>query len=497
MGDEDRRNGPMPSCSDSKHPSKDTVTIHITTRAGFETPNLRVCIIGAGKSGLIACKVLHERKIPYDCFEASSQVGGLWVLDSDNGLSAAYESLRINTSKQMTSFHDFPMPKHYPTYPSRTEILEYLEAYTDHFGFRKNIVLRTEVTKVEQLPQGNFRVLTEDKASGHTASRLYTSVLVANGHHWNAAWPELAGDFSGTLMHSHEYRTPKVMEGKRLMVIGAGNSGMDIASEASQCGAAAVFLSCRRPVHVVPRYIFGTPSDSILPAWLGITAPRRLLEAGVTCLIRLSRGSQASFKFPPPKFGLLRVHPTVSPGTGDILQLIKDGKVLVRPGIERVEEHTVHFTDGTTEDVDIIVCATGYNVCCPFLPPNVEVLKEDKPQLLLNVVHPRAPGIFFLGFVQAHGPMIPCVEGQMPWVADLIQGIAELPAEDKMEAKIAQQHEFNRRNFTQVKRHALMVEFHRYLLQLRMARCPKGKGWLARKLWKTKTFIAFCTGKTC
>ncbi|EIE27617.1 flavin-containing monooxygenase [Coccomyxa subellipsoidea C-169] len=485
MSDEERRNGPTPSCSDTKLPSKDhKITIEITTRAGNDALKQRACVIGAGKSGLIACKVLHERNIPFDCFEASSQVGGLWVLNSDSGLSASYESLRINTSKQMTSFHDFPMPKHYPTYPTRKEILEYLESYADHFGFRSHITFRTE-----------------DKATGHTLARLYTSVLVANGHHWHAAWPELPGSFTGTLMHSHEYRTPKVMEGKRVMVIGAGNSGMDIASEASQCGAAAVFLSCRRRVHVVPRYIFGAPSDSILPAWLGVTAPRRLMEKGVTCLIHISRGSQTSFKFPPPDFGLLRVHPTVSPGTGDILQLIKDGKVTVRPGIERIEDRTVHFTDGTKEDIDIIVCATGYNVSCPFLPPKVEVLKGDKPQLLLNVAHPRAPGIFFLGFVQAHGPMIPCVEGQMPWVcktnSECVQGITELPGEAEMAAKIAEQHEFNRRNFTQVKRHALMVEFHRYLLQLRMARCPKGKGWLGRKLWKAKTFLVFCTGKTC
>ncbi|CAL5223737.1 g6297 [Coccomyxa viridis] len=457
----------------------------------------RVCIIGAGKSGLIACKVLHQRGVAFDCFETGSQIGGLWVLNNDSGRSACYDSLCINTSKLMTRFHDFPMPEHYPMYCTHQQILEYLEAYTQHFGFGKSIIFRTEVLSVVPSPTGRFTVLTKDLDTGEVLTRQYGSVINACGHHWDPLWPELKGDYKGELSHAHAYRSPKPFEGKRVCIIGGGNSGMDIASEVAQSGATRTLLSCRRPVHVVPRYIFGKPADAQLKPWLGVTAPRRILEFGVTVMIRLSRGSQKSFNFPPPKFGLLRVHPTVNPGSGDILQLIRDKKVLAKPGIERVDGLTVHFTDGSSEDVDAIICATGYNVKCPFLPTDIRVLKDGKPELMHLVVHPGLPGAYFLGFVQAHGPMIPCVESQVPYVADLIQGVTELPSEEDMWAQIARQHMFNRRSFTQVKRHALMVEFHRYLLQLRLARCPKGKGWLGRKVWKAKTFLDFCSGNTC
>ncbi|CAK0739800.1 hypothetical protein CVIRNUC_001197 [Coccomyxa viridis] len=457
----------------------------------------RVCIIGAGKAGLVACKVLHERGIPFDCFETGSQIGGLWVLNSDSGRSACYDSLCTNTSKLRTCFHDFPMPEHYPMFCTHKQILEYLEAYTEHFGFREHITFRTEVVSILPSLKDVCTVITKDVETGKVQERQYGSVIAACGHHWDPLWPDLKGEFKGTMIHAHSYRSPEPFEGRRVLIIGGGNSGMDIAAELAQSGAARILLSCRRRVHVVPRYTFGKPTDTRLKPWLGVTAPKGLLQLGATAVIRLSRGSQERFNFPPPKAGLLRVHPTVEPGSGNILEMIRDGQVLARPGIQHVKGHTVHFVDGSKEEVDDIICATGYNVRCAFLPADCSVMENGKPELMHHIVHPKLPGVYFLGFIQAHGPMIPCFEAQMPYAADLIQGAIELPSEEEMRKQIAKQHELNRQSFAQIERLALLVEFHRYLLQLRLARCPQSKSWLGRRLWKTRTFMSFCAGNLC
>lgn len=458
----------------------------------------RVCVIGCGKSGLIGCKVLTQRGVAFDCFEEGSQIGGLWVLNNDSGRSACYDSLRINTSKLVTRFHDFPVPKHYPMFCPHQEMLAYLESYVDHFGFRKQITFRTQVVSVIPQLKGGFTVSTKALDTGKVLTRHYTSVIVACGHHWDPLWPKFKGNFTGDVSHSHGYRTPKPFVGKRVMVIGGGNSGMDIAAELALSGAAKTILSCRRPVHVVPRWVFGKPSDVAVQPWLGVTVPRRWVELCATGAFWLSRGgSQESYGLPTPKFGLFGTHPTVNPGAGDILQLIKKKKVTPKPGILCYNDNTVTFLDGTSEEVDAVVCATGYNAKVPFLPEDCPVTKDGKTELMHLVVHPKLPGVYFLGFIQAHGPMIPCVESQMSYAADLIQGVSQLPPPEKMEKTIAKQHDFNRKNFTQVERHALMVEFHRYLLQTQMARCPKDKRGLGKKLWRTKRFLQFCAGQTC
>ena len=202
----------------------------------------RVCVIGAGSSGIAAAQVLHARGIPFDCFEVGSSVGGNWRYLNDNGMSSAYRSLHINTSRQQMEYRAFPMPDDLPDYPSHWQIADYFDAYVDHFGFRDKIAFRTEVVKVEPQPSGGFDVtLRASNDHGEPSEpevRPFSHVVVANGHHWDPRWPEPsypgAETFPGDQLHAHYYRTPDVLEGKRVLVLGIGNSASDIAVESSR-----------------------------------------------------------------------------------------------------------------------------------------------------------------------------------------------------------------------------------------------------------------------
>jgi dimethylaniline monooxygenase (N-oxide forming) len=195
-----------------------------------ETPN-RVCIIGAGSSGIAACKVLQEHGIPFDCYEASDRVGGNWAYDNPNGMSSAYKSLFINTSRERMEYSDYPMPKSYPVFPHHTQIAEYFNNYVDHFHFRQHIHFNCLVTQAEPLPGGGWEITLQNG----TIQR-YRALLVANGHHWDPRWPEppFPGHFDGDIIHSHFYRVPDPYVDKNVLVLGFGNSAMDIAVETSR-----------------------------------------------------------------------------------------------------------------------------------------------------------------------------------------------------------------------------------------------------------------------
>src|SRR5690348_14857016 len=224
----------------------------------------RVCIIGAGSAGLPACQVLHERGVPFDCYEAGSHVGGNWRYLNDNGLSSAYRSLHINTSKNLTQYRAYPMPADYPPYPHHTQMARYFDDYVDHFGFRDNILFRTRVTRVEPADGGGWNVTARNWDTGVETTRFYRAVLVANGHHSVPRWPEPdfpgADTFTGTQIHSHDYRVPEEYAGKRVVVVGFGNSASDIAVETSNV-AERTFLSLRRGGYVFPKFMFGKASD--------------------------------------------------------------------------------------------------------------------------------------------------------------------------------------------------------------------------------------------
>src|SRR6185437_14892633 len=248
----------------------------------------RACIIGAGSSGIASCQVLHARGIPYDCFEAGSQVGGNWRYQNDNQLSSAYRSLHINTSRKVMQYAAFPMPDDLPDYPHHSQIAAYFDDYVDHFGLRSTITFCTEVTRVAPADPG-WLVTTRQRDTGEVSTAHYRAVLVANGHHWDPRYPEppFPGTFSGEQTHSHDYKVPDPYAGRRVLVLGIGNSATDIAVET--CGVSErTFLAMRRGAHVIPKYFFGRPFDRLAKTPVG-RAPLWLQRLTLRVLIRLAQ----------------------------------------------------------------------------------------------------------------------------------------------------------------------------------------------------------------
>jgi dimethylaniline monooxygenase (N-oxide forming) len=221
----------------------------------------RVCVIGAGSSGIASCQVLHARGISFDCFEKGSHVGGNWRYMNDNGMSSAYRSLHINTSRDLMAYATYPMPDGYPDYPNHEQIATYFDSYVDHFGFRDRIRFNTEVTRVEPAGGG------WDVGLGDGTTTRYDAVMVANGHHWDARWPEppFPGQFDGRQLHAHDYKTPEDIEGQNVLVLGIGNSATDIAVETSRV-ASMTYLAMRRGAYVIPKYLRAVPRTSSAPS---------------------------------------------------------------------------------------------------------------------------------------------------------------------------------------------------------------------------------------
>ncbi|HEX6391652.1 MAG TPA: NAD(P)-binding domain-containing protein, partial [Solirubrobacteraceae bacterium] len=219
-------------------------------------------VIGAGISGLTAGKNLADHGIEYECFETSDRIGGNWAFRNPNGHSSAYRSLHIDTSKELLSFKDFPMPDHYPDYPHHSEIKAYLEDYAAAFNLKERIRFENGVEHAERLTGGGWELKTQD---GET--RRFDVLVVANGHHWDPRYPDFPGRFDGDSIHSHHYIDPTEpldLKGKRILVVGIGNSAADVVSELSQKSwDNTVFLSTRSGAWVMPKYVFGRPTDRL------------------------------------------------------------------------------------------------------------------------------------------------------------------------------------------------------------------------------------------
>ena len=433
----------------------------------------RVCIIGAGSSGIAAAQVLNARRIPFDCFEKGSQVGGNWRYRNDNGMSAAYESLFINTSRRQMEYRSFPMPDTYPDYPHHSQIAAYFDDFVDEFGLRELIRFNTEVTKVEPAPGGGWDVTID----GGDPVR-YRALLVANGHHWDARWPEppFPGDFDGREMHSHEYETPEGMEGKNVLVLGFGNSATDIAVETSRVSK-MTYLALRRGAHVVPKYLNGRPTDE-LGTRLTTRLPLAVQRRAYARLLKAAQGEMESYGLPRPDHKLLEAHPTVS---SDILPRIGHGRIKPKANIERLEGDRVRFVDGSTEEIDVIVYCTGYKITFPFFDPELLDVPDNQVPLYRRVVHPDLDGLYFLGLVQPLGAIMPLAELQAEWVADLLEGSAGLPPSAEMWEVIRREDERMASRYVRSKRHTIQVDFYPYMRTLERERQRRsGEGLSSR-----------------
>ena len=419
-------------------------------------------MIGAGSSGIAAAQVLSARGIDFDCFEIGSAVGGNWRYLNDNGLSSAYRSLHINTSRRTMAYATFPMPEEYPDYPNHFQIARYFDDYVDHFGFRDRIRFRTEVTRAAPGEEG-WIVEWRERDSGDEGTETYDSVLVANGHHWDARWPEppFPGQegFDGEQMHVHDYKEPDVMRGKRVLTLGIGNSATDVAVDAARF-ADASFLAMRRGAWIVPKYVGSRPTDELAPDLLSRLplAVQRFLLART---IFKAAGKPMDYGLPEPDHKLAEAHPTVS---SDLLPRLGHGDITVKPNIaEFPGGRTVRFEDGTEEQIDLIIYCTGYKITFPFFDEGLVAAPDNRIPLYRRVVHPELPGLYFIGLVQPLGAIMPIAERQSEWVADLIEGKADLPGEERMREVIEREDARMAKRYVASKRHTIQVDFMPYM----------------------------------
>ncbi len=415
----------------------------------------RACVIGAGSSGIAVVKALHERSIPFDCFEASDQIGGNWVFGNRNGMSAAYKDLFINVSRERMAYSDFPMPTSYPDFPHHTHIREYFNDYVDHFGLRDPITFNTSVSRASRREDGSWEITLD---GGET--RVYDALLVANGHHWDQRWPEPAfpgaDTFSGEQLHAHNYTDNSLFAGKRVVILGMGNSAMDIAVESSYV-AASTYLAARQGAWIIPKYVFGKPVDQ-LPNNPRI--PFKLRQRMIHQVIKSYTGDPELYGLPKPNHKFGEAHPTVS---GRILDRIAHGTIAPKPNIASLEGSQVRFVDGSTVEADVVVYCTGYKITFPFFDESLVSAPDNHIELFRRVFHPDIPNLYFIGLLQPLGAIMPLAEAQGEWVGDHLLGDYELPSPSQLRADIAADQAAMHARYVASKRHTIQVDFDDYL----------------------------------
>jgi Flavin-binding monooxygenase-like len=374
----------------------------------------KVCIIGAGSSGLTAAKTFSERGISFDCLERERDIGGLWNEATNTGV--VYESTYLVSSRKYTGFEDYPLPEEYPTYPSHRETLAYLRAYAMNFGILDKIELNASVERAERMKDG-WRV----KVAGEARPRFYRALVIANGHHHVPRMPNIPGTFTGEIMHSRDYRSVKQLTDKRVVVVGSGNSGGDIVVDATSV-ARRVYLSMRRGTYFVPKFVFGRPMDGIINFCEKFPMPRGLRNRLYTHWHHLFVGYNERYGLPEPEHRIMDTHPTMSTV---LPQLAGHGRIGVKPDIIEFAGNKVRFSDGSEVEADLVVFATGYEISVPFLDNSLLFGSDKQPLLYLNVFHPELDDLFVVGLIQANGSIWRLADDQSKLVASYLIAMAE------------------------------------------------------------------------
>ncbi|MFW2437025.1 MAG: flavin-containing monooxygenase [Parvibaculales bacterium] len=429
----------------------------------------RVCIIGAGCSGFTTAKRLKDFGIAYDQLEASDNIGGNWYFKNPNGMSACYQSLHIDTSKYRLAFEDYPVPDDWPDFPHHSQLFDYFNDYVDHFGLRDAIQFNT---RVEDARRDDDDIWHVTLSTGET--RQYGALVVANGHHWDAKIPTEYGDhFDGIQMHSHSYNSPfepHDLRGKNILVVGVGNSAMDIASEVSQRPIAnKCFVSARRGVWVLPKYLNGEPADkAVMPAWMPDKIGRWLGQKAIERAI----GKMENYGLPKPDHKVLTAHPSVS---GEFLTRLGCGDISVKPGLRKLDGDGVVFEDGTREAIDTIIWATGYRIRFPFLNQNALAVENNKFPLYHRMIKPGWRNLFFVGLAQPLPTLVNLAEQQSKFIAAVLSGRLELPDDAAMEAQIIKDEQKYLGHYYDSERHTIQIDFNQYVHDLKK---QLGKHWV-------------------
>jgi Flavin-binding monooxygenase-like len=396
-----------------------------------------VCVIGAGGCGLAAIKNLREHGFAVDCYERETSVGGAWNWRHDR--SPVYAGTHLISSRPLTEFPDFPMPDTWPDYPHHSQLLSYLERYAAHFGLAKHIWFGTEVVAVTPAGEGRWDVTTRSTGGGASRVQRYAAVVVANGHNWAPKTPAFTGltTYHGLMIHASAYKDPAQLRGRRVLVIGGGNTGCDIAVEAAQ-QAAVVWHSTRRGYWYVPKYLFGRPADQVNALTLRWRLPLRLRQWLVQRILRLTVGDTTRFGLPVPDHRPFESHPVVN---SQLLYYLGHGRITPVPDVVRFDGGTVELAGGRRIEPELVISATGYLPRFDFLVPELlDTDAEGRPDLHLHAFARRHPTLAVVGLLQGDAGLFPLAHWQSVAVARWLR----LRLTDPERAARVQQHEATR-----------------------------------------------------
>ncbi|HET7613058.1 MAG TPA: NAD(P)/FAD-dependent oxidoreductase [Gemmatimonadaceae bacterium] len=346
-------------------------------------PETTVVVVGGGASGLSAAASLKRNGVDVVVLERDQEIGGTW--------SRRYDRLHLHTVRGFSGLAHYGISRRYPAYLSRDQFVEYLREYADHFGLQ--VMTDCQARRVAKDPDtGGWQTTTVGGATWRSKA-----VVVATGQYREPLPPRWPGAelFRGELTHSADYHRPAPYAGKRVLVVGAGNSGAEIATDVAEHGASFTAISIRSAPPIVPRDPFGMPvqrTGLILSA-----LPPRIADRLGRITARIVLGDLTAYGIPRPQWGPFssRRVPVIDVG---FVAAVKRGMIKIRPALERLTESNAVFADGSAEPFDAIIAATGFSAGLENLIDDDHVLNQAGEPIAESGSPSSVPGLYFIGF---------------------------------------------------------------------------------------------------
>lgn len=421
---------------------------------------MKVAVIGTGPSGITALKNLLDQGISAIAFDRNEDVGGNWIYSENESHSSVFETTHIISSKTLSQYEDFTFDDFDPEaadYPSHDTLRQYFQAYAKKFNLYPHIQFGTLVKHSQRLDDQTWQVITEK--DGIETTDTFTHLVVSNGHHWKPRYPEYPGDFKGEFIHSHNFKKASPFAGKRVLVIGGGNSACDVAVETSRVSKMTA-ISWRRGYWIAPKFFLGKPSDKVAEGtkWL----PLKIRAFFNQILLKTFWGDHKNYGLRPIKEPFGATHPTIN---DELLHKIRHGKVQPRLDIKRFEGNQVEFEDGKKEEYDSVIACTGYWLSHPFFDKDFIDYSTGPVPLYLKMFHPEYQNLYFIGMFQPLGCIWPGAELQSKLMAQELIGNWNRPKNihELCEKEVTHPH------YQQVNspRHTITVDYHLFVKALK------------------------------
>ena len=377
---------------------------------------MRVAVIGAGPSGISAIKNFIDQGFEVTAFERCNGVGGNWRFNDPSGHSSVFETTHIISSKYTSFYEDYPLPESASDYPSHKELLKYFDSYADHFDIKKNIKFGTEVVKCKQSDNDKWTVEWCNIESNKKETSNFDALVVCNGHHHEPRYPDYPGEFTGEYLHSHDFKSAKPFAGKKVLVIGGGNSACDVAVETARV-AKSISISWRRGYYLIPKFMYGLPTDlyAIKSRWV----PRILRAPFMKYMLERFQGKNEDIGLQKPEQPIFATHPTVN---SELYYAVRHGKVTPQKDIQSFNNNKVMFIDGHEEEFDVVIACTGFKIKHSFFDKDFINYENGKVPLLHRMIPADIKNLYFIGLFQPLGCIWPGAELQSKLAAKHLVG---------------------------------------------------------------------------